>query len=93
MKRSRDIIMSNILKICIDGACKTKIVYQANLNFRTVRPYIELLTTKGMINAKTDSKFVVYETTARGLELLDNFKQIQSGLSWGLEAQSIKVLG
>ena len=81
MKRSRDIIMSNILKICIDGACKTKIVYQANLNFRTVRPYIELLTTKGMINAKTDSKFVVYETTARGLKLLDNFKQVQNELS------------
>lgn len=81
MKRSRDLIISNILKICIDGASKTKIVYQANLNFRTVRPYIELLTSKGMINAKTESKIVIYETTARGLELLDNFKQIQDGLS------------
>ncbi len=93
MKRSRDMIISKILNICIDGACKTKIVYQANLNFRTVRPYIELLTSKGMINAKTDSKLVVYETTARGLKLLDNFKKIQNGLSWGLETQSIKVLG
>jgi hypothetical protein len=30
-----------------------------------------------MVNAKTDSNLVVYETTARGLGLLDNLKQIQ----------------
>jgi len=52
LKRSRDVIISKILDICIEGAHKTKIVYQANLNFRTVNPYIELLTKNGMINAK-----------------------------------------
>jgi predicted transcriptional regulator len=93
IKRSRDMIMSKILNVCIDGACKTKIVYQANLNFRTVGPYIELLTKNGMINATTKSNLVVYETTARGLGLLDNFKQIQNGLSLGLEMQDSKVLG
>ena len=91
MKRSRDMIMSKILNVCIDGACKTKIVYQANLNFRTVGPYIKLLTSRGMINATTKSNLVVYETTARGLWLLNNFKQIQNGLSQGMEPQSIKV--
>ena len=44
MKRSRDIIISKILDTCTKGANKTKIVYQANLNFRTVNPYSELLT-------------------------------------------------
>ena len=75
-------IISKILDICIEGTHKTKIVYRANLNFRTVNPYIELLTKNGMINAKTDNNLVVYETTARGLELLDNFKQIQNGYLW-----------
>ena len=83
MKRSRDIIISKILDICTDGAHKTRIVYQANLNFRTVNPYIDLLTKNGLIDAKTDSKIVVYETTIRGLALLDNYKQIQVGLSLG----------
>jgi predicted transcriptional regulator len=81
MKRSRDIIMSKILDICTDGANKTKIVYQANLNFKTVNPYLELLTKNGMINTKEERNLVVYETTNRGLALLDNYKQIQGELS------------
>jgi predicted transcriptional regulator len=83
MKRSRDIIISKILDICTEGANKTKIVYQANLNFRTVNPYIELLTKNGMINAQEVRNLVVYETTTRGLALLDNYKQIQGELSLG----------
>ena len=81
IKRSRDIIISKILDICTDGAHKTRIVYQANLNFRTVNPYLELLTKNGMINAQKESNPVVYETTTRGLALLDNYKQIQGELS------------
>ena len=80
-KRSRDVIISKILDICREGAHKTKIVYQANLNFRTVNPYIDLLTKNGLIDAKTDSNLVVYETTTRGLKLLDNFKQVHNELS------------
>lgn len=80
MKRSRDIIISQILDICVDGANKTKIVYQANLNFRTVNPYLELLTKNGLINTRAGES-ITYQTTSRGLRMLDNFKQIQSGLS------------
>ena len=81
MKRSRDIIISRILDICTNGAHKTKIVYQANLNFRTVNPYLELLTKNGMINAQKERNLIIYETTTRGLALLDNYKQIQGELS------------
>jgi predicted transcriptional regulator len=81
MKRSRDLIISKILDICITGAHKTKIVYQANLNFRTVNPYLDLLTKNGMINAQKERNPVVYETTTKGLALLDNYKQIQGELS------------
>ena len=80
MKRSRDMIISQILDICINGASKTKIVYQANLNFRTINPYIELLTKNGLINVKKEQT-IIYKTTPKGLDLLDNFKQIQSELS------------
>jgi len=31
------------MKICMNGASKTKIVYQANLNFKMVNPYLDLL--------------------------------------------------
>jgi predicted transcriptional regulator len=80
MKRSRDMIISQILDICIDGASKTKIVYQANLNFRTINPYLDLLTKNGLINVKREQT-IIYKTTPRGLNLLDNFRQIQNELS------------
>ena len=80
MKRSRDMIISQILDICINGASKTRIVYQANLNIRTINPYIELLTKNGLINVKKEQT-IIYKTTPKGLDLLDNFKQIQSELS------------
>jgi predicted transcriptional regulator len=83
MKRSRDTIISQILDVCTKGASKTRIVYQANLNFRTVNPYLDLLTKNGMIDTKKESNLVVYETTNRGLALLDNYKQIQGELSMG----------
>ena len=81
MKRSRDMIISHILDICANGASKTRIVYQANLNFRTVLPYIELLTSNGMIDANKENMQVRYKTTDRGLELLDNYRQVQDMLS------------
>jgi len=80
MKRSKHVIISRILDICQNGANKTKIVYQANLNFRTVDPYIDLLIKNNLIEVK-QGKTVLYETTDRGRVLLDNFKNINSQLS------------
>jgi predicted transcriptional regulator len=80
MKRSRDIIVSQILDVCRDGANKTKIVYKVNLNFRTINPYLELLTKNGMIRA-TEKKPLIYETTSRGVDVLNHFKYIQREFS------------
>jgi predicted transcriptional regulator len=80
MKRSKHVIVSRILDICKGGANKTRIVYQANLNFRTVDPYINLLIKNNLIEVK-QGKNVEYETTDRGIRLLNDFKQINSQLS------------
>jgi predicted transcriptional regulator len=80
MKRSRDAIIARILDICINGASKTRIVYQANLNFRTINPYLDLLTKNGLINVENE-RIIIYKTTPKGLDLLDNFRQIESELS------------
>lgn len=79
MKRSKDIIISQILDICTTGASKTRIVYQANLNFRTVNPYIELLSKNGLIEA-AHGQTVYYKTTPKGLKILKEFKHIQNEL-------------
>jgi len=77
MKRSKNAIISRILDICQNGANKTKIVYQANLNFRTVLPYIDLLIKNGLLEVK-QGKNLSYETTDKGISMLDNFELINS---------------
>lgn len=79
IKRSRHNIISEILDICKDSASKTRIVYQANLNFRTVNPYIDLLIKNGLIDVSYGNS-VLYKTTEKGMDLLDNFKQINNEL-------------
>ncbi len=79
MKRSKDMIISQILDICVDGASKTRIVYQANLNFRTVNPYIELLTKNGLLETSVEST-IIYKTTQKGMKMLRDFRSIQSEL-------------
>lgn len=69
-----------ILSVCSEGANKTKIVYQANLNFKTVNPYIELLVKSGLIEIK-EGQINIYETTDKGKELLKSFKEIQNSLN------------
>ncbi|MBN1234928.1 MAG: DNA-binding protein [Methanotrichaceae archaeon] len=80
MKRCKQAIISEILDICKAGASKTKIVYQANLNFRSVTPYINILVKNNLLEVR-QGKNVLYETTDRGITLLDNFKHINSQLS------------
>ena len=79
MKRSRDAIIVQVLDICLNGASKTRIVYQANLNFRTVIPYIELLIKNGLLESHKNSS-VIYTTTIKGAKLLNDFKSIQFAL-------------
>jgi predicted transcriptional regulator len=79
MKRSKHMIVSQILAICKDGANKTQIVYQANLNFRTVNPYIDLLAKNNLIEIK-QGKNVLYKTTDKGVLLLEDFQHINSQL-------------
>ena len=50
-RRTNEIITLEILKLCMKGATKTQIVYQANLNFMTAKPYIEQLINNGLIEA------------------------------------------
>jgi predicted transcriptional regulator len=64
-KRSKDQIIANILDICRDGANKTKIVYQVNLNFRTITPPLDLLLRKGFLVASQGDR-PIYRTTPQG---------------------------
>jgi predicted transcriptional regulator len=79
MKRSKQEIFSKILEICIDGASKTRIVYQANLNFRTVNPYLQVLIKNNLLEASQESH-ILYKTTKEGANMHDTISRVNNML-------------
>lgn len=78
MRRSGDLIMSQILGICEEGARKTKIIQQANLNSQRVDRYLEILIGRGFITKTTIGSRAFYKTTYKGIQLKEKFERLQS---------------
>jgi predicted transcriptional regulator len=67
MRRGRLEVIKNILEVIHQQKCsKTRVVYQANLNFKAANPYLDKLIEKGLIS-KVER---IYSITPRGLEFL-----------------------
>lgn len=67
-------IMCEILKICLKSMNKTRIVYSANLNFRRMKQYMNILLRLGFVNEKKNGfGITVYETTSNGRDFLESF--------------------
>ena len=76
-RRSKDQIIAQILVTCQEESVnKTKVVYQANLNFRTVVPYLDQLISKGLLEVSA-GKFPLYRTTAKGKKALKSLRVIE----------------
>jgi predicted transcriptional regulator len=61
----------------VNGSSKTRIVYQANLNFKNAGVYLDWLTKHGYL-VKEDK---IYKTTPAGMALLANLTDITSMIS------------
>jgi predicted transcriptional regulator len=73
-RRSRNDIAVDILKVAMNGARKTSIVYEVNLNFNIAKKYLEMLKDKELIKHEnglftTTSKGKVYHEMAKELKL------------------------
>jgi len=77
-KRTNDVIASEILKICVNGAVKTRIVYQANLNFLSAKPYLDRFIERGLLEVIPMGSRIVYKTTPKGMDLKERFERFQS---------------
>lgn len=78
-RRPEHMIILEMLDVCVKGSSKTRIVYRANLNFKTIIPYLDLLIANGFLNVRKE-RLTIYETTPKGLALLDYLKQVQNML-------------
>ena len=65
-------ICSDILQVARGGANKTRIVYQANLNFKIVRKYLNRLIDGGLIQPSED----VFITTPKGNQFIEQYNTI-----------------
>ncbi len=79
-RRSEELIISQILEICAEGAGKTKIVYQANLNSLRVDYYLANLMKNDLIAKESHGSRVEYRTTFKGMQLKEKFRQLQNEL-------------
>lgn len=79
VKRDKLEIVQEILQKSIGGATKTYIVYKVNLNFRTVNPYLDLLTSRGLLEVSSGSS-KIYKTTEKGISLLRDLEKVRDGM-------------
>ena len=75
-RRSRLEIFAEILHIAKRGAKKTRIVYGANLNFKTLKGYLEELEKAGLIEYSSDNGGLV-KTTEKGKKYLQQFNVLR----------------
>ncbi|VVB70272.1 Winged helix-turn-helix [uncultured archaeon] len=78
-RRSKDQMIIEILRICIDGENVTKIVYQSNTNFTTIKAYLDLLMKHDLVEYM-DSSQKIYKTTGKGLEIMRRLQDLQKEL-------------
>jgi predicted transcriptional regulator len=74
MRRSRTDIAIDILRVAMNGAKKTQIVYEANLNFNIAHKYLEILNEKELVRHEdglfiTTSKGKIFQEIAKELRL------------------------
>jgi len=67
MKRGRIDIIIDVLETAKVGVNKTRIVYEANLNFKLADKYLALLQKNGLMEKKMD-KYIITEKGKRFLE-------------------------
>ena len=77
-KRTNDVIASEKLKICVNGASKTRIVYQANLNFFSAKHYLDRFIERGLLEVIPMGSRIVYKTTSKGMGLKERLERFQS---------------
>jgi predicted transcriptional regulator len=77
-KRDMGLIVSEILNICMKGAGKTRIIYQANLNSLKANQYLCNLIQKGLVEESMSGNRTLYKTTPKGMELMQKYQRLQN---------------
>lgn len=77
-KRDQNLVTAQILEICADGANKTRVIYQANLNSMIGTQYLNNLAKNGFVQAIPDGSRFIYKTTPKGQVLKERLGEYQT---------------
>ena len=75
-RRDRLYILAEILDIAKEGSLKTQIMYRANLSFTQLNEYLNLLVDMKLVGLMDNKEKNVYKTTSKGLQYLQNYREI-----------------
>jgi predicted transcriptional regulator len=79
-RRRKDQLIAKILEICQHpGMVKTRIVYQANMNFKSADPYMDQLTRMGLLEVAPGT-YSIYKTTPKGKSTLEALRKIEKNI-------------
>ena len=77
-KRRSDVeISAEILKVAMNGAKKSHIVYRANLNFDVVKKYLKRLNDAGLINLPSFNGRL-FKTISKGKEYINQYENLNT---------------
>jgi len=72
-QRSKLEILADILLVVGNGATKTEIVYEANLNFQRAQRHLDYLEGKGLL----ENSGPLYKSTERGKAFLRDYQSMR----------------
>ena len=76
--RSRLDIIANILEVADQNASKTRIMYQANLNYKVLQKYLKEVTVASLISfKKVDGYFVLTPKGKLFLEIYNDYAKMR----------------
>ena len=74
-KRNELEILTDILKVSINGASKSHLVYLANLNFEVAERYLTCLCEANLMIFTTNDN-PLFKTTRQGIEFLKQYEKL-----------------
>lgn len=77
-RRDRLGIMAEIMETAKEGILKTQIMYGVNLSFSQLKEYLRFLTEMGFLKVRIKSRKKIYETTAKGLQYIENYMKMSN---------------
>jgi predicted transcriptional regulator len=82
MKRSRTEVIVEILNAAKNDACKTRLMYNVNMNLASFNKYLRELTKAGLVAKINNSQNkVTYKITERGKSLLELLEKAEEFIS------------